>query len=265
MWQGTTRLLVTHQRHHLPGCDRVIVLRDGAVAADGTFAALAASGAYAAELGAGLAGEASSATAELDDTAYDAGLAAAEGTSSDKDAAAAQASGIVDAVGDDCTQQDASAASGASKGTPPGVGAAAELASSGGGSSTAQSGLPADQSNQNTLASPPGAGTQEPAKVPGNAAGRAVVPASVFGGGQEDDSRKGSGWSTIAGKRVDGVGGMKGELSSKASSRYSGLQSAASRMRRELSRCASARECNAAQILCLSTLGTLIRTMHAQA
>ncbi len=117
MWQGSTRLLVTHQRHHLPGCDRVIVLRDGAVAADGAFTALAASGAYAAELGAGLAGEASSAAAELDDIAYDASLAAAEGTPPDADAAVPPQSFRTDspAAGAESAAQSASAGSGASE------------------------------------------------------------------------------------------------------------------------------------------------------
>ena len=38
--QGSTRLLVTHQRQHLPACDRIIVLRDGRIAADGNYAEL---------------------------------------------------------------------------------------------------------------------------------------------------------------------------------------------------------------------------------
>jgi len=37
---GATRLLVTHQRQYLPRCDRVVVLRGGAVAAVGTWAEL---------------------------------------------------------------------------------------------------------------------------------------------------------------------------------------------------------------------------------
>lgn len=38
--QGSTRLLVTHQRQHLPACERIIVLRDGRITADGTYAEL---------------------------------------------------------------------------------------------------------------------------------------------------------------------------------------------------------------------------------
>ena len=38
--QGSTRLLVTHQRQHLPACDRIVVLRDGRIVADGTYAEL---------------------------------------------------------------------------------------------------------------------------------------------------------------------------------------------------------------------------------
>jgi hypothetical protein len=34
---GATRVLVTHQRHFLPACDRLLVLRDGRVIADGHF------------------------------------------------------------------------------------------------------------------------------------------------------------------------------------------------------------------------------------
>lgn len=41
---GTTRLLVTHQRQFLPGCDAVLVLRGGEVAAVGSYAELAAAG-----------------------------------------------------------------------------------------------------------------------------------------------------------------------------------------------------------------------------
>ena len=237
VWQGSTRLLVTHQRHHLPGCDRVIVLCDGSVAADSTFSALAATGAYAIELGAGLAGEASSVTAELDDTAYDAGLAAADGTPSDADPATAQDS----EVGASRPPQDAGAKSGASVGTPSDAGAAAQLASSGGEPTTTEAGFAAEQGNHNRIASSPGADHQEPAEcgsaAGGNAAGRAVVPASVFGGGgDEDESRRGVGWGTPSGVRADGAGMRRGELASKGSSAYSGFQSAASRMRRELSR-----------------------------
>ncbi|KAL4420399.1 hypothetical protein ABPG75_010055 [Micractinium tetrahymenae] len=41
---GSTRLLVTHQRQFLPGCDAVLVLRGGQVAFRGTYAELAAQG-----------------------------------------------------------------------------------------------------------------------------------------------------------------------------------------------------------------------------
>ncbi|EFN52562.1 hypothetical protein CHLNCDRAFT_138549 [Chlorella variabilis] len=41
---GTTRLLVTHQRQFLPGCDEVLVLRGGEIAHRGTHAELAAAG-----------------------------------------------------------------------------------------------------------------------------------------------------------------------------------------------------------------------------
>jgi ABC-type transporter Mla maintaining outer membrane lipid asymmetry ATPase subunit MlaF len=44
MSAGTTRLLVTHQRQFLPGCDAVVVLRGGEVAAAGSYAELAAAG-----------------------------------------------------------------------------------------------------------------------------------------------------------------------------------------------------------------------------
>ncbi|BDA43779.1 probable cystic fibrosis transmembrane conductance regulator [Coccomyxa sp. Obi] len=234
--QGSTRLLVTHQRHHLPGCDRVIVLRDGSVAADGAFAALAASGAYAAELGAGLAGEASSAAAELDDSAYDAGLAAAEGTPSDGDEAATQASLENSTAGGESARQDAGARSGTSEGTPSDAGAAAQLASNAAGSTVTGT----EQGNKSALATLPGANRREPAEhgsaAGGNAAGQAVVPASVFGGGaDEDEIKKSPELSTTSGVRRFGVGLRRGELASKGSSRYSGLQSAASRMRRELS------------------------------
>lgn len=53
---------MTHQRQHLPACDRVIVLRGGRIAADGSFAELQARD--IAELRADTA-------AELDDAAYD--------------------------------------------------------------------------------------------------------------------------------------------------------------------------------------------------
>lgn len=42
MLQGTTRLLVTHQRQYLPLCDRIVVLREGAIVAQGPYAELAA-------------------------------------------------------------------------------------------------------------------------------------------------------------------------------------------------------------------------------
>ena len=35
--QGSTRLLVTHQRQHLPACDRIIVLRDGRISCEVRF------------------------------------------------------------------------------------------------------------------------------------------------------------------------------------------------------------------------------------
>lgn len=44
MLKGSTRLLVTHQRQYLPACDRVLVLRDGQLIAQGTYAELAAAG-----------------------------------------------------------------------------------------------------------------------------------------------------------------------------------------------------------------------------
>ena len=69
--QGTTRLLVSHQRHHLPMCDRIIVLRGGCIVADGTLQQLQSQG-YEAELG---SGHGSGQMAELDDTAYDQGMA----------------------------------------------------------------------------------------------------------------------------------------------------------------------------------------------
>ena len=37
LMQGSTRVLVTHQRQYLPRCDRVAVLRDGALVALGTW------------------------------------------------------------------------------------------------------------------------------------------------------------------------------------------------------------------------------------
>lgn len=67
--QGATRLLVSHQRHHLPRCDRIVVLRGGRIVADGSFRQLQALG-FEAELGSGQA-------AELDDTAYDQNTASA--------------------------------------------------------------------------------------------------------------------------------------------------------------------------------------------
>ncbi len=69
--QGTTRLLVSHQRHHLPMCDRIIVLRGGCIVADGSLQQLQSQG-YEAELG---SGQGSGQIAELDDTAYDEGIA----------------------------------------------------------------------------------------------------------------------------------------------------------------------------------------------
>ena len=226
------------------------MLRDGSVAADGTFSALAATGAYTTELGAGLAGEASSVAAELDDTAYDAGLAAAEGTPGDADPATAQDS----EVGANRPPNDAGAKSGTSVGTPSDAGAAAQLASSSGEPTTTEAGIAAEQGNQNRIALLPGANCREPAvcgsAAGGNAPGRAVVPASVFGGGgDEDESRRGPGWSTSSGVRVDGVGMRRGELASKGSSAYSGFQSAASRMRRELSRWSVAQISHAFKIL----------------
>ena len=62
--QGCTRLLVTHQRQYLPQCDRVLILRGGAIVADGPYAALRARG-FHAELGP------EEEAAELDDDAYD--------------------------------------------------------------------------------------------------------------------------------------------------------------------------------------------------
>lgn len=41
---GSTRILVTHQRQYLPDCDRIVVLRDGCIAAQGTYAELCAAG-----------------------------------------------------------------------------------------------------------------------------------------------------------------------------------------------------------------------------
>jgi len=41
--QGSTRLLVTHQRHFLPHCDRILVLKDGRERALGTYSQLASS------------------------------------------------------------------------------------------------------------------------------------------------------------------------------------------------------------------------------
>ena len=41
--QGSTRLLVTHQRHFLPQCDRILVLKDGRERALGTYSQLASS------------------------------------------------------------------------------------------------------------------------------------------------------------------------------------------------------------------------------
>ena len=41
--QGSTRLLVTHQRHFLPYCDRILVLKDGRQRALGTYSQLASS------------------------------------------------------------------------------------------------------------------------------------------------------------------------------------------------------------------------------
>ncbi|DBA75192.1 TPA: hypothetical protein ACH3X1_010497 [Trebouxia sp. C0004] len=41
--QGSTRLLVTHQRHFLPQCDRILVLKDGCERALGTYSQLASS------------------------------------------------------------------------------------------------------------------------------------------------------------------------------------------------------------------------------
>ena len=69
--QGTTRLLVSHQRHHLPMCNRIIVLRGGCIVADGSLQQLQSQG-YEAELG---SGQGSGQVAELDDTAYDQGMA----------------------------------------------------------------------------------------------------------------------------------------------------------------------------------------------
>ena len=70
--QGTTRLLVTHQRHFLPQCDRVLVLRKGAIAALGTYAEVAESDLPE------LRGAAADEAAELDDTVYDAELGGGE-------------------------------------------------------------------------------------------------------------------------------------------------------------------------------------------
>lgn len=111
-----------------------------------------------------------------------------------------------------------------------GMGSSKPKVSSGAGSAT------------NRLASLPGANHQEPAErgsaAAGNAAGRAVVPASVFGSsGKENADERLPGLLTTPGVRLDGVGLNQGALSSKRSSRHSSLQSAASRMRRELSRC----------------------------
>lgn len=69
--QGMTRLLVSHQRHHLPMCNRIIVLRGGCIVADGTLQELQSQG-FEAELG---SGQGSGQMAELDDTAYDQGMA----------------------------------------------------------------------------------------------------------------------------------------------------------------------------------------------
>lgn len=62
---------MSHQQHHLPQCDRVIILRGGCIVADGSFQHLQSQG-YKAELG---SGQGSGLAAELDDTAYDQGMA----------------------------------------------------------------------------------------------------------------------------------------------------------------------------------------------
>lgn len=202
--QGSTRLLVTHQRQHLPGCDRVIVLRDGRVAADGTFAQLVASGSFSSELGGG----ACDAAVELDDTAYDEGLSA--GTT----------------PAEDCGPTIAEDRPPVTEASSPGR-QAGQLGCVLGGSSAA-----AASARGTTEA---GGGRQRG----GNASNRALVPASVFGGGGSNDGSNEKSAARGVGVSVDGAGMGTGGLKSRGSSAVSGLQSAASRMRRNLSRCAS--------------------------
>ena len=40
--QGSTRILVTHQRQFLPQCDRVMVMRSGSIVALGSWAQISA-------------------------------------------------------------------------------------------------------------------------------------------------------------------------------------------------------------------------------
>lgn len=224
---------MTHQRQHLPGCDRVIVLSGGRVVADGSFAQLSAAGGFSAELGGGC-GEAA---AELDDAAYDEGIAAAEagsgasaaeGTPSDRNAAEAQAtSGGLAATG---TPPNGMAPAPRLEDSHISSGTCAEEASSNGalaGQVQGQDELERKAGGQEKNSCNTAAG--------GHAAGRAQVPASVFGVTNSGDGAKSVGWSQ--GEAEGDAGVRKGEQTSRFSSRLSGLQTAASRMRRDLSRC----------------------------
>jgi hypothetical protein len=64
-YRGATRILVTHQTQWLHACDRVLVLRDGAIAADGPWAALRADPALS-ELAAAVAAAATDGALDVD-------------------------------------------------------------------------------------------------------------------------------------------------------------------------------------------------------
>lgn len=90
--QGSTRLLVTHQRHFLPECDRILLLRAGRVIAIGTPAEVAA-GDWP-ELAA-----AQSDAGQLHDAAYDQELEGSEQTAGASEAGSPSLPAAVDLTG----------------------------------------------------------------------------------------------------------------------------------------------------------------------
>lgn len=201
--------------------------------ADGSYAQLSAAGGFSAELGGGCA----EAAAELDDAAYDEGISdavtashTAEATTSDDRKVKANArSGSLLAK---ATQSDGRAAeAGARSGDP-----AAEVTPSDARTPAAQTILPEDVSAGHGVPSHGAETGQEHSRdgVDPKAHPQAKVPQSVFGtvgsGGEEKYIGESPGASG------NNSGPKTGKRYTSLNSGVSGFNTAASRMRRELSR-----------------------------